>query len=443
MNKVILSLIVIGIGILAITSISVVNLQNMTFIENDDDFEISNSKIELDEENPIRIGIVHSLSGTMEISESPLVDILLLAIEEINNEGGIMNRKVIPIIRDGESDELIFQNEVKNLIEDDNVDVVFGGWTSASRKAMKPIFETNDHLLFYPVQYEGLEKSPNIIYTGAAPNQQAVPAVKWAIENIGNKFFLVGSDYVFPRSVNEILKNEILKNGGSIVGEEYRMLGDKDFEEIVEKIIQSNPDVIINTINGDSNKSFFGSLRNQGIYPKDIPTISLSIAEVEIQHFDLKFMEGDFAAWNYFQSVDNEKNRELVSKFKAKFGENRVITDPMEASYTGIHLYAKAVEKAKSTEIESVKKALRGITLSSPSGIVGIDPNNQHLAKIIRIGEILPGGQFKIISSTEEPIKPIPYPTYKTVSEWDEFLNSLYTSWGGKWANTGINFEET
>ena len=436
MNKTIISLISIGAIILAVSSISLITIQNMVFIENDEDFEISKLETKLDEENPIRVGILHSLSGTMEISESPVVDMMLLAIDEINEGGGIIGKKVIPIIKDGKSDELIFKKESKKLIEEENVDVVFGGWTSASRKSMKPVFEEHNHLLFYPVQYEGLEKSPNIIYTGAAPNQQAVPAIKWAFESLGDRFFLVGSDYVFPRSVNEILKDEILKNGGTVVGEEYRLLGDKNFKNIVEKIILSKPDVIINSINGDSNFSFFTELRNQGIYSNNIPTISLSIAEEEIQYFDIKFMEGDFAAWNYFQSVDNKKNKELVKKFKEKFGENRVITDPMEAGHTGMYLYAKAVEKANSTDPTTVRNALKGITLSSPSGTVGIDPSNQHLAKIIRIGQILPDGQFKIISSTEKPIKPDPYPSYKTVSEWEEFLNSLYMDWGEKWANT-------
>lgn len=444
-NKKFLILLIIGI-LIVLVSIGML-YQNSVIISPAADLSPSitsfQSELYLDEKNPIKIGIIHSLTGTMAISEKPVVDSTLLAIDEINKKGGILGRKLIPIISDGRSDWDIFAKEAERLIVEEKVDVVFGGWTSASRKTMKPVFENYDHLLFYPVQYEGLERSPNIIYTGAAPNQQVMPAVEWAMENIGSNFFLVGSDYVFPRSANEIIKSKADQLGGKILGEEYVLLGEDQFETIVQKIIATKPDVIFNTINGDSNIAFFKELRKQGISPSVIPTISFSIAEDEIQYLDEVVMTGDYAVWNYFQSINSAQNLQYVNNFKQKYGYHRVTDDPMEAGYLGVYLYAKAVDIAGTTSISEVKKSLKGITFSAPEGIVGIDPDTQHLAKIVRVGQILPNGQFKIIFSTEESVTPIPYPTYKSEKEWNEFLDNLYSKWNQNWANPGIEVNDT
>jgi len=439
MNKIVI-LGIIGIIIISITGAIVLNLfSNNSFINNEQKHVIlDESLVILDSDNPIKIGILHSLSGTMAISESVVVDSVLLAVEEINDRGGILGREVVPIIKDGQSNWDIFANEAENLIVDDEVNVVFGGWTSASRKTMKPVFEEFDHLLFYPVQYEGLESSPNIIYTGAAPNQQVLPAIDWASKELGNKFFLVGSDYIFPRSAGEIMKAKILEIGGSVVGEEYKILGEKDFTDVVDKIIASNPDVILNTINGDSNIEFFKELRLRGITSDAIPTVSFSIAESEIKLIGAKSMQGDFASWNYFQSIKNENNQKFVKSFQEKYGSNRVVADPMEAGYVGVYLYAKAVESVGSTDIIKVRETLKGLTLNAPEGVVGIDPENNHLSKIIRIGQILPDGQFKIVSSSEQPIKAKPYPDYKTKDQWNSFLDNLYNQWDKSWANPGL-----
>ena len=393
--------------------------------------------IPLDEDNPIKVGVLHSLSGTMAISETSVVDATLLAIDEINERGGLLGRKVVPVVVDGQSDWPTFALEAERLIAEEEVSVIFGGWTSASRKTMKPVFEEYNHLLFYPVQYEGLEQSPNIVYTGAAPNQQVLPAINWAFENLGTKFFLVGSDYVFPRSANAIMKERINELGGEILGEEYRILGDRNFVEIVDKIAKTKPDVILNTINGDSNLGFFNELRKKGIDPETIPTISFSIAEDEIRHLGVMTMSGDYAAWNYFQSIDLPENKVFVQNFKNKYGPNRVTDDPMEAGYIGVYLFAKAVEKAGSDDVNAIRDAVKGITFAAPEGIVGVDPITQHLSKTFRIGQILEDGQFKIVYSTEEPIHPIPYPKYKSVQEWNEFLDELYNGWGQSWANPG------
>ncbi len=437
-NKKILILLILGATI--ITSSIILMQQSRIIPVNDEESSVNSLKpvLHLDEKNPIKIGIIHSLSGTMAMSETPVVDSTLLAIDEINEKGGILGRKVVPIIRDGRSDWDTYASEAQRLIVEEKVDVVFGGWTSASRKTMKPVFEKYDHLLFYPVQYEGLEQSPNIVYTGAAPNQQVLPAVDWASHNIGTKFFLVGSDYVFPRSANEIIKAKIDEVGGQILGEEYKLLGEDQFEDVVKKIVDTKPDVILNTINGDSNVGFFKELRKQGITPSVIPTISFSIAEDEIKYLGADTMTGDYAVWNYFQSIDSKQNLEFVNNFKKKYGPHRVTDDPMEAGYVGVYLYAKAVDIAGTTNLHEVKKSLRGLTFSAPEGIVGIDPDNQHLAKIVRVGQILDTGQFKIVFSTEEPVKPIPYPIYKSKEAWDEFLNNMYTEWNQNWSNPGL-----
>ena len=439
MNKIVI-LGIIGIIIISITgAISLSLFSDNSYINNEQRYVIlDESLVTLDTDNPIKIGILHSLSGTMAISESVVVDSVLLAVEEINSRGGILGREVIPIIKDGQSDWDIFADEAENLIVEEEVDVVFGGWTSASRKTMKPVFEEYNHLLFYPVQYEGLESSPNIIYTGAAPNQQVLPAIDWANKELGNKFFLVGSDYIFPRSAGEIMKAKILEIGGSVVGEEYKVLGERDFVDVVDKIVASNPDVILNTINGDSNIEFFKELRKNKIYSYEIPTISFSIAESEIRLIGTKSMQGDYASWNYFQSISNENNQKFVKSFQEKYGSHRVVADPMEAGYVGVYLYAKAVESVGSTDIIKVRETLKGLTLNAPEGVVGIDPENNHLSKIIRIGQILPNGQFKIVSSSEQPIKAQPYPDYKTKDQWNSFLDNLYNQWDKSWANPGL-----
>lgn len=389
---------------------------------------------EIHTENPIKIGIIHSLSGTMAISEKPVVDATLLAIEEINERGGVLGRQIQPIVIDGRSDWQIFSNEAERLILEEDVSAIFGGWTSASRKTMKPVFEKYDHLLFYPAQYEGLEQSPNIIYTGAAPNQQVLPAVEWAFENLGTRFFLIGSDYVFPHSANEIMKERIKELGGEVVCEEYRILGSKDFTEIVDKIIAVQPDVILNTINGDSNLWFFKELRSRGILPQEIPTISFSIGETEVEYIGVKDMTGDYAAWNYFQSLNTKENQNFVNNFKTKYGSDRVIDDPMEAGYLGVYLFAKAADLAGSDDPRLIREAVKGITLAAPEGIVGVDPKTQHTLKVVRIGQILENGQFKIVASSV-PIMPVPYPDYKSKEQWNLFLDTLYTSWNNNWFN--------
>lgn len=386
----------------------------------------------------IKVGLLFSLTGTMAISEQAVRDATLMAIDELNSQGGLLGKKIEPVVVDTESRWSHAAEMAEKLIVEDKVVVVFGCWTSACRKMVKPVFEKHNSLLFYPVQYEGLEQSPNIIYTGAAPNQQIIPAVKWAFDNLGKTFFLVGSDYIFPRTANEIIKEQVKALGGKIVGEEYIILGDKNVTKAVEKIIFTKPSVILNTVNGDSNISLFKELRNKGITPDKIPTISFSLSEEELGKLDIKTMVGDYGAWNYLQSVDTPENKKFVTDFKKRYGQDRAIGDPMEAAYFSVFLWAQAVKEAKSAAPDKVARFIKRQSFNAPEGLVYIDPENNHTWKSVRIGEIGPDGQYKIIWSSEKAIRPIPYPSYRTLSEWNKFQESLYSGWEGHWENPGV-----
>ena len=358
---------------------------------------------------PIKVGILHSLSGTMAISERSLVDAAELAIDEINRNGGVLGRNIEPIIEDGASDWDIFTQKAEKLIVEDRVSSVFGCWTSASRKAVLPVFERHHNLLWYPVQYEGLESSPWVIYTGAAPNQQIIPAVDWCLDHLGKRVFLIGSDYIFPRTANDIVKERLQEKGGMVIGEEYLPLGDKNFENIVQKVKDAKPDFIFNTVNGDSNVGLFLALDMADIGPKDIPVMSVSIAEDELRSIGTGMTAGHYCAWNYFQSVDTPENHHFVDAFKEATSTSRVTDDPIEAAYFQVHLFAKAVAKAGSTDPRAIRDAAKGLVLSAPGGLVRIDPTNQHTWKTAHIGKIKKNGQFEIVWSSEKPIEPDPF----------------------------------
>lgn len=357
----------------------------------------------------IKVGILHSLSGTMAISETSVKDAELLAIKELNKKGGVLGKKIEPVIEDGASDWPTFAEKAKKLLQQDKVAAIFGGWTSASRKAMLPVVEQNHGLLFYPVQYEGMESSPNIFYSGAAPNQQIVPAVEWLLKNRGTKFFLLGSDYVFPRTANAAIKAQLAAEGGQLVGEEYTPLGHTDYNTVIAKIKKDKPQVIFNTLNGDSNVAFFKQLKDAGITSKDLTVLSVSIAEEEIRGIGAENLKGYLASWNYYQATSTPENKEFVKKYKAEYGNDRVTDDPIEAAYFQVYLWAKAVEKAGSTDVDKVKQAAKGLEFNAPEGTVKIDGDNQHVYKTVRIGEIQADGQFKELWNSGKPVKPDPY----------------------------------
>ncbi|MEX1039985.1 MAG: transporter substrate-binding protein [Pirellulaceae bacterium] len=384
---------------------------------------------------PIRIGILHSLTGTLGNSGSSVAEATLLAVDELNRSGGVMGRPVEAIVADGRSDPEKFLVEAKRLIEEENVCTIFGCWDSASRKTVVPLIEELDHLLVYPLQYEGLAESPNVIYTGATPNQQIIPAVKWAhtFEN-KRRFFLVGSDYVFPRVAHEIIKDQLKELGAELVGEAFLPLGSSSVQPIVEQIVAANPDVILNSINGDSNLAFFSELRAAGITPEKVPTISFSIGEEELQQFDSAQVAGDYAAWNYFQSITSDENTAFIASFRQKYGPQRVVTDPMESAYFGVKLWAQAVAELGATDVRKIRHAMLNQRMTSPGGKVRIDPTTQHTFKTPRIGRILPTGQFEVVWTASKPEPPMPYPPSRTAEVWRAFLHDLYLGWDNHWS---------
>ena len=388
-------------------------------------------------DEPIQVGILHSQSGTLATSESPVADASVMAIAEINESGGVMGRQIEPIIVDTRSDPTFAAEEAERLISEEGVAALFGCWTSSCRKAVKPIVEKNDSLLVYPVQFEGLEESSNIIYTGSTPNQQIIPAVEWAFVNLGKQFFLVGSDYVFPRAANEIIKEKVERLGGEIVGEKYLILGSTDVDDLIQEIANAKPDVILNTINGDSNHAFFAALREGGIAASDIPTISFSIAEAELQEMHVDDIDGDYAAWNYFQNIDTPANKEFVNNYQASYGLDRVTADPIEAGYIGVYLWANAVEDGQSLDASLVTAEIADNTMSAPQGFIRVDAENQHLWKNVRIGQINPDRQFDIVWDPGVLIPPRPFPKTRPRDDWELFLEELYLMWDGNWENLG------
>lgn len=384
---------------------------------------------------PIRIGILHSLTGTMGHSGSAVADATLLAIDELNRSGGLLGRPLEPIVADGRSDADRFLLEAKRMIEEEKVCTIFGCWTSASRKTVVPLFEELDHLLVYPVQYEGLEESPNVIYTGATPNQQIIPAVKWAyaFEN-KRRFFLVGSDYVFPRVAHEIIKDQLGELGAELVGEVFLPLGSSNFGPIVEQIVAANPDMILNSINGDSNLAFFRELREKGLTAEKLPTISFSIEEEGLRQMDVADVAGHYAAWNYFQSIATDENTAFISNFRQKYGPQRVVTDPMESAYFGVKLWAQAVEQCGAADVQQIRHAMLNQRMTAPGGNVRIDPATQHTFKTPRIGRIQPDGQFEVIWTAAKPEPPMPYPPSRTAQQWRAFLHDLYLGWDKRWS---------
>lgn len=387
------------------------------------------------EDGPIRVGVLQSYSGTMAVSGSSVRDAVLLAIEEVNAKGGVLGRKIEPVVVDARSDSTVYVKESERLIAEEKVAVVFGCWRSSDRKAIKPIFERHDHLLFYPVQYEGLEESPNIVYLGATPNQQIVPAVKWCLDNGRRKVFLVGSDYVFPRTANAIVRELLVALKGEVVGEEYVRNDGSNAGAVAAKIASAKADVILNTINGSPNTAFFHALRAAGVTPKTCPTMSFSIAEEELRSMGAAEMEGDYAAWNYFQSIDTPENKAFVAAFRARYGKDRVTDDPMEAGYFGVHLWAQAVADAGTADAREVRAQLAGASMKAPEGIVAIERENQHTWKTVRIGRIRSDGQFDIVWTSSKAVHPVTFPVLRPKAEWQKFLDEMFKGWGGRWAN--------
>ena len=356
----------------------------------------------------IKLGFINSLTGAMAISEKTVSSVLGMAAEEINASGGIMGKKIVAVQEDGATDWPTFAEKTEKLLTNDCVSAIFGGWTSSSRKAMKPVVEKHNGLLFYPVQYEGLEASKNIYYTGATTNQQILPAMEFLKSEGVKTLFLAGSDYVFPRTANAIIKLHAKELGIEIVGEEYVPLDKDDWTTQVAKIVDAKPDFIFNTINGSSNVGFVKAYTDAGLKAATTPIISVSIAEEEAPNMGAS-VEGQYAAWNYFQSVKSPANEKFIKNWVAFDGPSDVTSDPMEAAYISLYLYKAMVEKAGSFDVDKINAAADGVSFDAPEGKVVIDGKNHHISKPGLIGKINKNNQFDIVWSSQGPIKPDPY----------------------------------
>ncbi|MGB8434870.1 MAG: urea ABC transporter substrate-binding protein [Burkholderiales bacterium] len=377
----------------------------------------------------VKVGVLHSLSGTMAISETVLKDVALMAFDEINASGGVMGYKIVPVVVDPASNWPLFAEKARQLISQDKVAVVFGCWTSVSRKSVLPVFEELNSLLFYPVQYEGEEISRNVFYTGAAPNQQAIPAVEYLMSEDGGgakRWFLLGTDYVYPRTTNKILR-AFLKSKGVAdkdIEEVYTPFGHSDYQTIVaniKKFSAGGKTAVVSTINGDSNVPFYKELGNQGLKATDVPVVAFSVGEEELRGVDTKPLVGHLAAWNYFMSIKAPANDAFTKKWAAYAKAHNIpghkdkplTNDPMEATYIGIYMWKQAVEKAKTFDVAEVSTAMGGQTFIAPSGIMSMmDAKNHHLHKAVFIGEIKADGQFNVVWKTKGPIKAQPWSPY-------------------------------
>jgi urea transport system substrate-binding protein len=384
----------------------------------------------------VRIGVLHSQTGTMAISEQPVIDSILLAVEEINRHGGVLGRPVEAVLADGQSDEVVFAHQAEKLIREDQDCTLFGCWTSASRKAVVPVVERHHHLLFYSVQYEGVEQSPNVVYLGRVPNQQILPALRWLVGFEGKKrWFLVRSEYVFPAVANAVIRDEARSRGCEVVGEEYLPLGSTDVGRLVGQITQTQPDLIVNTINGDSNVAFFRALRRAGVSSKDYPTLSFSLSEEELSKVGPRDTAGDYVAASYFHSLDTPQNRELLGRFGQRYGSGRVVSNPMETAYVAVHLWAQAIQTAGRYEAGAIREAVRGRTFDAPQGLMRIDPATLHTIHTARVGRVEEGGRLAEVYLSPRPIAPEPYPASRGREAWEGLLERLRGRWGGRWSS--------
>ena len=371
-------------------------------------------------EDTIKIGVLHSLSGTMAISETTLKDTVQMLVDEQNKKGGVLGKKIEAVVVDPASNWPLFAEKARELISKDKVSAIFGCWTSVSRKSVLPVVEELNGILFYPVQYEGEESSKNVFYTGAAPNQQAIPAVDYLLKQGVKRWALVGTDYVYPRTANKILEAYLKSKGfkDEDIMISYTPFGHSDWQSIVSDIKKfgtaGKKPAVVSTINGDANVPFYKELSNQGISAKDIPVVAFSVGEEELSGIDTKPLVGHLAAWNYFESVDSEANDEFIEEWHKYTGdEKRVTNDPMEATYIGFNMWVKAVEKAGTTESNAVQDALIGVTVPNLSGSYATMMPNHHITKPVLIGEIQEDGQFQVVDET---------PTTVVADEWSDYL---------------------
>ncbi|UXA15134.1 urea ABC transporter substrate-binding protein [Mycobacterium sp. SMC-8] len=357
----------------------------------------------------VKVGAVNSLSGGLAVSESVIRDAIVMAVEEVNASGGVLGKQLQLIGEDGASEPTVFAEKAQKLVQSDCVAVVFGGYTSASRKAMLPVFEDANALLYYGQQYEGLESSPNIFYTGATTNQQIIPSLDYLKEQGVKSLYLVGSDYVFPRTSNAIVKAYAQANGIEIKGEDYTPLGSTDFSTIVNKIRTADADAVFNVVVGDSLVAFFREYRNSGLTAEAMPVMSMCVGEEEVRSIGAPTLVGQLSSWNYYQTLDSPQNTTFVENFKKRFGADRVTSDPMESAYAAVMLWKATVEKADSFAVPEIQNAADGVTITAPEGSMTVDGENHHVTKTARIGRVAEDGLIYQVWESPAPIEPDPY----------------------------------
>jgi urea transport system substrate-binding protein len=384
-------------------------------------------------EAPIRVGILHSRTGPLAISEQSMIDAELMAIDEINQAGGLLGRSIVPVIADGRSDPKVFAQEARRLIELERVSVLFGCWSSLSRRAVKDVVESTRHLLFFPSNYEGMDIPSGVICTGPIPNQQVIPAVNWCFETLkARKYFLAGSKDVQSYSSNALIKDQLKAIGAQLVAEKYADIDGAGMADVVAAVKASAPDVVLSTVVGYGNKPFYLQLAQAGLTPARLPVVSFTIGEDEIRELPVKEMVGDYAAWSYFQSLENPVNREFVRRFKARYGAERTTSDSIVAAYNAVHLWARAVDEAETDATAEVRKIAVRESLEAPEGVISVDLDTLHTWRPFYLGKIRADGQFDVVWSLEKPVRPVPFPALRSRLEWEAFVEKLYTTWGGR-----------
>ncbi len=380
---------------------------------------------------PIRLGVLHAQSGVIGESGRNLVDAIRLAAEQINAAGGVLGRPLELVVADTRSDDAHAAREAERLIDEEGVEALFGCWTSACRKAVLPVVERHRSLLLYPLQYEGMEQSPNVVYLGAAPNQQILPGARWAIDTYGPRIYLLGSDYIYPRTANRLIRDLVDAAGGQVLAERHLPLSATDFSVTVAEIRRLAPDVLLNTTNGAANRHLFAALAEAGL--GSVPVVSFSIAEPELQAIGAAHHHpAHHAVWGYFQALPDAANQQFVAAFKARFGPARAVSDPIVASYNSVLLWAAAARDADSPAAEQVNRAIGRTSLADPSGILAIDAATRHLWRRVYLGHARADGQFDVQELSEAPVRPAPFPPYRNREHWLQLVREMHTDASGR-----------
>ncbi len=384
----------------------------------------------------IKVGVLFSQTGTMAESEQPVINAVLLAINEINRKGGVRHKRLVPVVYDAQSNWHQYAILAQKMILEDKVSVIFGCWTSAARKEVKPIVEKYNHLLLYPAQYEGVEESDNIVYLGATPNQQIIPAVAWGIEHHWQRAYLVGSDSIFPHTANETLSHQFRSMGGEVVGVRYIPLGGSNVDAVVQDILKKKPDIIFNTIDGDTNVAFFKRLYDLSQNTRRPEVISFSLSAADMGRIGMDKIVGDYAVWSYFPTQDTIENQLFLQAYQKQYGTVEGLDDPAATAYSGVYLWAQAAQVSPVFSPSLVRTFMLRQSLASPAGVIYVDPITAHAWRTVMIGKVNPKGLSDIVWTSFNPIQPIVYPEFKTKAAWELFEYQLYLNWGHSWENT-------